>query len=496
MKKKYILECYDNAIADIRNPNLFSEEMLAVKFQKLNLKSFLLYPVTFHKNKSGFTYKVDAPINGLSPQADLLKIKFNKSNPIADAYLQKIANQLDLSPSSTKYAYSKSNPNLCFFTDLKEPEYSAGEMYFIYNYQNLKFHNEAIKKTIKLKIYNLKSDAAIKHFVRKQKAAIDSLINHLIKIINPATSGALYHFSGNYTQTDCLKAILFCIENLVKFLEYEYQEHLHPDSPIPYRKLSIDNPDLIAKIEFITSVITSTGISEKLKRITVEPVAKLSIQNTKSRVTFQEFHYCKSFIDELSLFLNIPDQIVSNDNLSAWLIKINLNSLNLFDYATDKIADKLNGLETSTERIQLLYKELKIVNQSQPRFTGIFDNSMLPIKIQITNWIEEEIEYQIRESKIQSTPLNLDHPSTTKEKLLAGISVSQLSYTFQLLNQIGIIRHKNQTDIFRFIADNFKTGTTDKISVDSVKQKYYNVEQSTKTAIRQKIIEALNLTNL
>ncbi len=266
MKKKYILECYDNAIADISNPNLFSEEMLAVKFQKLNLKSFILHPITFHKNKSGFTYKVDAPINGLSPQADLLKIKFNKSNPIADAYLQEIANQLDLLHSSTKYAYSKSNPNLCFFTDHKEPEYSASEMYFIYNYQNLKFHNEAIKKTIKLKIYSLKSDAAIKHFVRKQKAAIDSLINHLIKIINPATSGALYHFSGNYTQTDCLKAILFCIENLVKFLEYEYKEHLRPDSPIPYRKLSIDNQDLIAKIEFITSVITSTWNLRKVEK--------------------------------------------------------------------------------------------------------------------------------------------------------------------------------------------------------------------------------------
>ena len=67
---------------------------------------------------------------------------------------------------------------------------------------------------------------------------------------------------------------------------------------------------------------------------------------------------------------------------------------------------------------------------------------------------------------------------------------------FSLLIQSGILKHKNQTDLFRFIADNFKTNITDQISADSIKSKYYNVESTTKNATRLKIIELLNLTKL
>ena len=60
--------------------------------------------------------------------------------------------------------------------------------------------------------------------------------------------------------------------------------------------------------------------------------------------------------------------------------------------------------------------------------------------------------------------------------------------------ETGIIKHKNQTDVFRFISENFKTNNTEKISVASIKVKYYNVENSTKKALREKIIELLDLT--
>ena len=72
--------------------------------------------------------------------------------------------------------------------------------------------------------------------------------------------------------------------------------------------------------------------------------------------------------------------------------------------------------------------------------------------------------------------------------------VLMVFWAFSLLIETGIIKHKNQTDVFRFISENFKTSNTDTISVDSIKVKYYNVETSTKNAIREKIIELLNIT--
>jgi hypothetical protein len=59
-----------------------------------------------------------------------------------------------------------------------------------------------------------------------------------------------------------------------------------------------------------------------------------------------------------------------------------------------------------------------------------------------------------------------------------------------------VIKESNQRDIFRFIAENFKTKTTDQISIDSIKSRYYNVESTTKSAVREKIIELLNLAKI
>ena len=81
-----------------------------------------------------------------------------------------------------------------------------------------------------------------------------------------------------------------------------------------------------------------------------------------------------------------------------------------------------------------------------------------------------------------------------KIKFLTGLSVAQLCYFFALLIETGIIDHKNHADIFRFISENFKTANTDTISRDSIKSKYYNIETSTKNAIREKIIALLTLT--
>ena len=84
----------------------------------------------------------------------------------------------------------------------------------------------------------------------------------------------------------------------------------------------------------------------------------------------------------------------------------------------------------------------------------------------------------------------------TKTKFHTDLSVPQLSYFFGLLIQSGIIQPPTQRAIFKFIADNFKTKMTNSISTDSLNSKYYNVETTTRNAVREKIIELLNLSKL
>ncbi len=113
---------------------------------------------------------------------------------------------------------------------------------------------------------------------------------------------------------------------------------------------------------------------------------------------------------------------------------------------------------------------------------------------QIVNWVEEEINYM-------SQSFDREKPNSTfkvalpesKTKILSNFSVAQVSYFFNLMHSVGIIKHKNQRDIFRFIAENFKTANTENISTVSISSKYYNPEISTQEAIKSKVIEMLNI---
>ena len=59
--------------------------------------------------------------------------------------------------------------------------------------------------------------------------------------------------------------------------------------------------------------------------------------------------------------------------------------------------------------------------------------------------------------------------------------------------QAKALSHNNNSEFFKFIADNYKTKLTENISADSVKAKYHNVEESTIIATQQLLIKLYNL---
>lgn len=215
---------------------------------------------------------------------------------------------------------------------------------------------------------------------------------------------------------------------------------------------------------------------------------KISTINIQENITYYEFNYCSEFITEFHKQLKDKIEDVVEVEIKEWLFDLNFNSLYFFDYWTDEINVELEKHDTNIEKIDVLYKSLKNYNQKQTRNFIKFNNKLPTIKEQVVCWIEEEIEYLSKKIKLDANLLFSAKNNDTKIKIQTSLSVAQLSYFFSLLIQSGILKHKNQTDLFRFIADNFKTNITDQISADSIKSKYYNVESTTKNATRLKII--------
>lgn len=86
-------------------------------------------------------------------------------------------------------------------------------------------------------------------------------------------------------------------------------------------------------------------------------------------------------------------------------------------------------------------------------------------------------------------------PPVKGDKLKTLLSVSQLVYAFRVFNEMGLINVKNQMDLLKFIADNFQTPNAEKISLHSLRSKYYNIDPSAKEALRdiaQKVVNKIS----
>jgi len=83
--------------------------------------------------------------------------------------------------------------------------------------------------------------------------------------------------------------------------------------------------------------------------------------------------------------------------------------------------------------------------------------------------------------------------TASNSKIETNLSVSQLAYLFRLLYETGYLKVRNQTDLLKFISNNFVTGNTTEISTRSLRSKYYNIDSTTRDSIKELLEKMLRL---
>jgi hypothetical protein len=146
-------------------------------------------------------------------------------------------------------------------------------------------------------------------------------------------------------------------------------------------------------------------------------------------------------------------------------------------------------VEDPIEKKVILDRWLSEFRLSHQKLHSKYHSTMPALKDQVVMWLEEEI-CKVKESRSRSAGSQI-----IVEKLPISLSVAQLAYFYKVLFDIGTIPTKNQKEIARFLAANFKTSKTDSLSVESLNSKYYNVEESTKAAVKDLVIKMLNTIN-
>lgn len=493
MKQKYILENYDRIIKEIKNQQIIFSNDLSPFLKKIESKSFLIYQVDFVINDNKTMYLVKKPIHNLHPKVRKLNLNKNELTDDLKSFIPGILDELKISDNQVGFrSCSKNESTIYILQEHKIEDLSQEQRFFLYCYHSLKNENTIIKKRNKERVFKLKSREQIEQHIHRKQYALENLAHKLIKEINPVNSLDLYQFSDSYNKIDCLKVAYIYLEKLLRFIEKEYRNYLNVNIQIPYRSTLVKEFEIVKKLNEVKSRLLDSNIDDYLLKLVYEPLLKIATISIQDKLTYFEFNYCSELI--LALYKQINFTNISNETIKESLFYLNFNSLKFFKHLTSDIIKELEEQENNIQKIDVLYWYLKNYNQKQVRNFIKYKQNLPSIKEQMICWIEEEIEYLSKKMKLDANQFTNISTNEEKLKILTSLSVAQLSYFFGLLMETGIIKYKNQTDVFRFISENFKTSNTEKISVDSIKVKYYNVESNTRKVLREKFIELLGLT--
>lgn len=494
MKPKYILECYDKLLRDINNSKHIDDQKCIEAIQKISIESFVSYKVIFNNRKNTTDYSIEYPVHNLHPQAVAFENLRQDNHPELDKFVPSIFKELNLLASDVKLQWSSDNKAkfLYLSVDAKLESLSKRNLLLVYYYQLAKNENINIKKRIKDQIFKYKSKEQIEQFVHKTQSSIENLIDHIIREIKPDSVHELYELSNQYKKADYLKITYRSLEKLLLFLVSEYPTLTTENSQVPIRTLIQNKKELEQESQEIKNKLSALCSNEKLLAIALEPIEKIAEITVDKKVNYYQLKYCKQYIAACFDHFTVKQDSADSEIIDL-LVELDLNSFKLFEVKIDTIIFELDQIDTTNDKIKLLFQIRKQINQKQTKILKPFLQDYPSIKTQVIGWIEEEIEFLQSSIHLRSVSQSVPSEVMPKAKIQTELSVAQLCYLFNLLHQSGVIKQSNQRDIFRFIAENFKTKTTEQISVDSIKSRYYNVESSTKNAVREKLIALLNL---
>ncbi|MFO8234725.1 MAG: hypothetical protein R6U04_04880 [Bacteroidales bacterium] len=360
-------------------------------------------------------------------------------------------------------------------------------------YQSVNEYFERIETTFIREVFSLKNDQYIELYIQNHQAALIRLSDKVFQNLYRPGSENIYTISVDSTILNLQKLIYQQIENLLSFMKSYFTKYFNHNDKIPeqyrlvaQRELRENNRQLYYQLK-----------SEKnctLLDIAFYPIKK--IHESNESVSFRRLIYIEKLSKEINnSCLSCPGNS-NNCRLKTNLIYLNFNSYRFFCFLTQEITYEYTEKDTICGQIEKLCHHLKQINQVQVNSDFIYKPEQKPLNEQLLSWLMEEISYLEKKRELSSSMVRDNKALLNKDfKIITGQSVSQVAFFLKLLVDVGVITNRNQRELIQFVASNIKTKQTTHISPESLRTKYYHVDEGTVEVVKDTIIKLLNEAN-
>jgi len=276
------------------------------------------------------------------------------------------------------------------------------------------------------------------------------------------------------------------LDELLTYIERHFSQYFNLDAKAPEAYIAMASRDARISILKLHKGLLTRGVDIRLINVLFQAARRIIQGRLKRDITYRSIIYRKEVQQEvLRLIANENVHQDMNEELRQALYYLNFNSAKCVSFWTAYVDAQIRECETSMQKVTRLSQALKNINQALVKPGLAYHANTPSLKSQVTAYIVEEMKHLERIRPV-GYRANVQEPDTMlpQFKVKFEISVAQLSCILKLFLETKLIQHENLTELLRVVARSVVTKRTEEVSYDSLRAKYYNVEQGARTTVR------------
>jgi hypothetical protein len=283
--------------------------------------------------------------------------------------------------------------------------------------------------------------------------------------------------------------VISCLDELLSFIEVRFSTYLSLDERVPTTYLLVSKKELSQRLIKLKTKLYKLITDRRIVDIVLNTLYSFTNRPQEDYpVTFREVLYKKELIKELEV-LEAPEKgTCIYTALNELLIYLNFNSKAFTNHFTERLAEKINGFENISDRLDQLLMHFKEFNQMHRKPGVILNPQYRDLKTVLGNWFVQEIFYLEKKMRISVTPLqgktelirSKVFPEKSKQKVLCMLSTDQIGLILRAADELQILIAKSMNEVFKTIVPHLSTPYKEDLSYDGMRSKSYVAEERDK----------------
>lgn len=362
----------------------------------------------------------------------------------------------------------------------------ANEARFYYYKVMLFEETRNFQKRLQEKVLELANEEKIRLYIKNYQILIDSYMKKILQDHIPDYQrNAIFNLSKEFTIVDIFKIIYQSLEDILVYMEQSFGPYFDLNQNVSYRSKLLFASEYSSKLEVVLGGLNKLDIDPGLREVITVPFEELENLNA-GYFSYRDMHYQREYLLAFYHILQVGHNSadVNSKIILSVLRNMNFNALKFFKYLTNKIEEELSLCENLKEKLEVLYFQNKLYNQSIAKKNLGYNATLPSLKQQMTRWLQEEISFY--ERKLYSKPKeeNMVYNHEVTDKLKLRMSVPQMTLVMKAFYETGLLMGSRREAI-RFMNRYYSTENVENISYESLQGKYYKVEDSTRKAVLQ-----------